>query len=418
MTLTLLLDLDDTLLGNRMETFIPAYIQALTARLSEHAEPIEISHSLLMATRLMIENNRPDLTLMEVFDSAFYPALGLEKEDLQPTIDIFYAEDFPKLRHLTQYRPAAVELVNQALERGFHVGIATNPLFPRTAIEQRLAWAGLPVEDYKLALIPSYDTFHFAKPNPVYYAEFLGQMGWPEEQVIMVGDDPEKDVMAARQAGLPVYWVVSGEDNRWNSSDEGPPNGSLEVFFDWFDSQASGMLKPVLNTPAAMVAVLRSTPAVLENLCANPPIDAWKLRPEPDEWCTTEILCHLRDVEVEVNLPRIEKMLQEVNPFIPGRDTDPWAVERDYIQQDGPSALDDFKAYRQKLLYVLDHLDAESWQRPARHAFFGPTNMSELVDILAGHDRLHIRQIQHTFTKVSELRTFKEDKHSDLPYHL
>lgn len=402
MTRTLLVDLDNTLLGNDMDTFIPAYIQALTARLSEYADPKEISHSLLKATRQMFDNNRPDCTLMEVFDSVFYPELGLEKDTLQTSIDSFYVEDFPKLRRLTQYRLSAEELIKEALDRGFQIGIATNPLFPRTAIVQRLAWAGISVEDLTIALIPSYEIFHFAKPNPSYYAEFLGNLSWPEDPVVMIGDDPEMDIMAARQAGLPIFWVVEDEDI-WTGKGESPPKGTLEEFFKWFDSNEEGTLKPVLNTPTAMLAVLRSTPAVVKNLCTDLSPDKWIKRPEEDEWSPTEILCHLRDVEVEVNLPRIEKMLQEVNPFISGRDTDPWAMERDYIHQNGLNALHDFMAYRQKLLSILDHLDVDAWQRPARHAFFGPTNMKELIDILAGHDRLHIRQLQQSINLISGL---------------
>jgi FMN phosphatase YigB (HAD superfamily) len=340
---------------------------------------------------------------MEVFDSSFYPALGLEKRNLQPTLDLFYAEDFPKLKNLTQYRPAAVELIIEAMRRGFQLGVATNPLFPRTAIEQRLAWAGLAVEDFPFVIIPSFDTFHFAKPNPAYFAEFLGQMGWPEDSVIMVGNDSEKDILAARQAGLSVFWAVADEDEQWLSPQEAPPKGKLEAFFNWLDSVPAEVLEPRLNTPTAIVAVLRATPAVLDDLCADQQVDSWTRRPEPDEWSPTEILCHLRDVEVEVNLPRIEKILQEVNPFITGKDTDHWAVERDYIRQDGPSALDDFTAYRQKLLFVIDNLSADAWQRPARHAFFGPTHLTEVVDILAKHDRLHIKQIQQTYKKLTEI---------------
>lgn len=399
MTLTLLLDLDDTLLGNSMETFIPAYIQALTARLSMYADPSELSRSLLAATRLMIENDKPDRTLMEVFDKAFYPSLGLEKKVLQVNIEVFYAQDFPKLKSLTQFRPEAVELVEESVRRGYEICIATNPLFPMTAIEQRLAWAGLPVEDYSFAVIPSYETFHFAKPNAAYYAELIGYLGWPEEPVIMVGNDQEMDISAAREAGLNAYWAIADEDS-WSRPDEEPPSGELGEFFTWLDSMSSSELEPMYSTPASLMAVLRSTPAILATVCSTSSLDTWTKRPRPNEWCPTEILCHLRDVEVEVNLPRIEKMLQEINPFIPGRDTDPWAVEREYIYQDGTNALRDFTAYRIKMLSILDGMNADDWQRPARHAIFGPTNMKELVDILAGHDRLHVKQIHDTFKEI------------------
>jgi hypothetical protein len=44
-------------------------------------------------------------------------------------------------------------------------------------------------------------------------------------------------------------------------------------------------------------------------------------------------------------------------------------------------------------LALLEGLKAEEWSLSARHAIFGPTQLHELVNITAGHDRLHIRQV-------------------------
>ena len=157
----------------------------------------------------MVENPSPDYTLEEKFDAAFYPPLGLVRHEVQGIIDAFYAEDFPKLQGITQFRPEAVRVVEELLERGDMTAVATNPLFPRTAILQRLNWAGLPVDEVPFALVPSYETFHFAKPNPAYFAEFLAQLGWPKIPIVMVGNDVESDIGAARQLGLPVFWITN-----------------------------------------------------------------------------------------------------------------------------------------------------------------------------------------------------------------
>ncbi len=85
-------------------------------------------------------------------------------------------------------------------------------------------------------------------------------------------------------------------------------------------------------------------------------------------------------------------MTQQSNPFLPGIDTDRWADERNYLQQDGRSALQDFTQARIKLVNLLEGLSADDWQRPARHAIFGPTTLQELVGFIVGHDRLHVRQ--------------------------
>ena len=61
---------------------------------------------------------------------------------MRPHFEFFYSELFPKLKDKTQFRPEAVELIQAALERGYQVGIATNPAFPLTAILQRLNGLG------------------------------------------------------------------------------------------------------------------------------------------------------------------------------------------------------------------------------------------------------------------------------------
>jgi hypothetical protein len=85
-------------------------------------------------------------------------------------------------------------------------------------------------------------------------------------------------------------------------------------------------------------------------------------------------------------------VLEQDNPFLSAKNTDPWAEERQYNRQDGPAALQAFLQTRAELMALLDGLSAEDWQRPARHAIFGPTDLRELTTFLAGHDRLHVRK--------------------------
>jgi FMN phosphatase YigB (HAD superfamily) len=399
--LTLLLDLDDTLLVNDVNVFLPAYLKALSAYLSDYADPTRLVNVLIDATGEMIKNNQPNLTLKEVFDAAFYPGLGITARDVNGAIQSFYSEVFPKLKNLTHPMDGAADLVEEAFRRGFRVAIATNPLFPRTAIDQRLDWAGLSPKKYAFSFVPSYETFHFAKPNPAYFGELLGSIGWPEAPVVMVGDDLANDIKPARDAGLPVYWL--GEASPSTAMDSRDfPGGLLSELLSWVDASPPEKLQPDFTRPNGMLAILRSTPAALQALTSQVETSRWSQRPSQDEWSHTEVLCHLRDVEVEVNLPRVSRVLEETNPFIPGKDTDPWAEEREYIRQDGMAALNDFIQARLKLLAMLDQISSQSWQRQARHAIFGPTTLAELINITAGHDRLHIHQIYKNMYPASE----------------
>ncbi len=402
LTLTLLIDLDDTLLGNSMDTFIPAYLNALGAKLSNHTPPEKTATTLMVATRQMFSNISPSLTLEQAFDPHFYPELGVEKEQIREDIDSFYAQDFPNLRNLTQPLPQAVEFIEAAFGRRYHIGIATNPLFPRTAILQRLTWAGLSPDKYPFDLIPAYEDFHFAKPNPAYFAEFLGRMGWPKGPVLMIGNDPDHDVRGAQEMGLSVFWISEGSE----TLPKGilPPNksGSIAAVLPWIDSLPREALEPDFTSTSAMTATLRGCAAALSSMANAFPIHLWNECPEPEEWCLTAVFCHLRDVEREVNLPRLGAITTEKNPFIVGIDTDAWADEREYKDQNGPAALEDFINARIKSLDLLDRLEEDDWQRPAQHAIFGPTDLKEIVGIIAGHDRLHTRQVYETINTIRE----------------
>ena len=46
----------------------------------------------------------------------------------------------------------------------------------------------------------------------------------------------------------------------------------------------------------------------------------WDWRPAEKEWNLVEVMCHLRDVELEVHQPRFRAILVNDNPFIAGVD--------------------------------------------------------------------------------------------------
>ena len=404
MNLTLLLDLDDTLLDSNMDTFIPAYFQALSGFLKEHVPPDLMISALMVGTRKMMASNDPSQTLQQVFDSEFFPRLGIERQELQPVIDRFYDEVFPTLEYLTKPRPEAVAFVEWALSQGIRLAVATNPLFPLAAIHHRMRWAGLAPEKVPFEVVSSYESFHFCKPNPAYFAEVLGRMGWPDTHILMVGDDTGLDLQGCEVLGLPVYWV--------NDAGEQVPDGimvagrgSIGVLRTWLEGTDLSMLEPAFSNPKALIALMLAAPAAISGLLPSlskpgqtPGTDV-KRRPESKEWSLTEILCHLRDSETDLNQPNLQKILDEKDPFLPAHPTDDWAGERAYNQQDATLALQAFTDARKQTVELLQGLNAE-WQYKARDTIFGPTNLQEMVGFMVEHDRLHIRQIKATIEQL------------------
>lgn len=392
MKITLLLDLDDTLLDTNIQEFAPAYFSSLSNALAGHVSPEIMLPALMGGTKAMMLNTDPALTLRQVFDAYFFPRLGVERQALEAQIEHYYEAIFPSIQSVTRQRPEAIAFVEWAFASGHRVAVATNPYFPIKAIHHRLRWAGLPPERYPFALISAYETFHFTKESGAYFYEFLGQLGWPNDPLVMVGNDLNMDLLPALNVGLPVFWVRDGRDESYPEI----PQGTFADLRAWLETADADKLCPSFQTPQACLAALRATPASIAALTAALPPEAWQCRPEPGEWCLTEILCHLRDVDRDVHLVRLRKVLAEENPFLPSEMTDGWVETRGYARQEGRLALEEFVAARKELLALLEGLDAAAWQRSARHAIFGPTSLLELARLAAEHDRLHIQQVFKT----------------------
>jgi HAD superfamily hydrolase (TIGR01549 family) len=204
---TLLLDLDDTLLCNNMEDFIPAYFRALTDAFVSWISPDRLLELLMLGIEAMDRGDGQGPSNEEAFSSVFYPAVGLSESVLKPVFERFYAEEFPRLRSITRPVTEARPVVELAFSRGWRVVIATHPVFPRSAVEQRLDWAGVPVSDFAYDLVTSIENMHATKASSAYYFEVLAKLGCRPRECLMVGDDWERDMLPAADAGIPVFSI-------------------------------------------------------------------------------------------------------------------------------------------------------------------------------------------------------------------
>ena len=398
MSLTLLLDLDDTLIDTHLDTFVPAYFQSLGQHLSGRVAPDVMLRALINGTNLMNESVDPTRTLVEVFDSRFYPNLGIPKEKLVDVIEDFYDNIFPNLELHTRKRVDAVSFVEWALSRGYRVAIATDPLFPRKATYHRLRWAGLDPQAIELISTPEH--FHFTKTHPAYYAEVLGRLGWPEGPVLMVGNDVVRDLEPAHRLGVATYFI---DGDAVSSPGFEAGRGRLSDLQPWLESIDLSMLEPSFSSRDAILGIMTATPAVLRGMTSTLSDVEWRHEPRRDDWAINEIICHLRDTDKEIHRLQLRLMMEREGAFIPRPETGIWANEREYLNVHGPDAVMEFSAVRLELLQILKEQEEEMWSRKARHAIFGPTSFLEVVGFMADHDRLHIQQAWKTLQSLSRL---------------
>lgn len=399
---TLLFDLDDTLLGNDINKFIHPYLQLFAAHVANVVEPQQFIGNLLAGTQAMLANNDPRRTLEQSFNEVFYPNLNLVRESFAPHIDSFYTQKYPALQSQTHRIARAYDVIQWAFAEGYKVVIATNALFPSSAILQRLDWAGVSAAAFPYALVTSLEFMHFAKPHPEYFAEILARVDSRPEETLMIGNDWSQDIAPAASLGLHTFWINTSSATSSDNYVQPVGAGSLADFLKWASTPDNlESLTPLPATPTGVRAQQAAALSTLLGLTSGRSTAEWSWQPRDSEWSLTEIACHLRDTEIEIHLPRLQIILNESNPFISAIEADPWAVERNYQAQSGTQAMAAFSEARLIKLAMLDKLALDDWQRPARHAIFGPTTLQELVMFTVEHDRLHLRQVRENLAGVA-----------------
>lgn len=216
MITTLLFDLDGTLLPMDTSNFLEQYTREAAAHFAHIIPPDKFVKQLWESSLAMIANTDPQKTNMEAFIEYFGRHIGHPIEKLMPHFDHFYRQKFPKLKKFTIPSPVARQVIETALERGIEVVLATNPVFPLMAIEERMRWAGIHEAPFKL--VTSYENMHFCKPQVSYYAEILEKIYKDPAECMMVGNDVDEDLIAAK-LGMKTYLVT---DYMLNNSGKKP----------------------------------------------------------------------------------------------------------------------------------------------------------------------------------------------------
>ena len=153
---------------------------------------------------------------------------------------------------------------------------------------------------------------------------------------------------------------------------------------------------------AALLASARGElarmPDVLASLVGGLDAAGWRARPAPAEWAPVEIVCHLRDEETEDFGARVRAIAAGSETFVP-IDPERWAVERRYVHDDGPAALDAFRERRASSLAFLATVAPERLTGAVTLGRSGPLSGLDLLAAWVAHDRLHLAQLAATLAR-------------------
>ncbi|WP_202081514.1 HAD family hydrolase [Caldalkalibacillus salinus] len=229
MTKAILFDLDGTLLPMDTEQFVENYVKRLAKHVAQKMDPKAFVDALWKATQAMIENKERHLTNEQVFEQTFLALSEKERADMWPLFDEFYETVFPTLADWTKPTPIARKVVQEALDQGYKVAVATNPVFPHAAIAHRLTWADL--DDLPFEVVTVYENSTFTKPHAEYYQAICDKLNLQPEACIMVGNDMQEDMVASR-LGMKTFLVEEYAIDRGTGDNRVDKRGTLSELYE------------------------------------------------------------------------------------------------------------------------------------------------------------------------------------------
>ena len=140
------------------------------------------------------------------------------------------------------------------------------------------------------------------------------------------------------------------------------------------------------------VEVLRETPGAAARAVATLTPEKLRTREAPGKWSIAMVLRHLADTDVVWGW-RMRLILAQDRPPITGFDQDLWADRLDYANADPNAALETFAVLRRDNLRLIERATPGDLERVGVHAERGDESAGYLVRLYAGHDLLHLNQI-------------------------
>lgn len=230
-----LFDVDGTLLPMDMQEFTKLYFGSMTKKMSPivKVEPQTLINAIWKGTAAMTKNDGSMLNC-EAFWRVASADCGVDLKSFEEQFDEYYRNEFIAAKQGTSVSPAAKKSVEYIKRNGGKLIAATNPIFPEVATRNRITWAGLDPDDFEYITV--YENSTYCKPNTLYYREICDKCGIIPEESIMVGNDVDEDLCAAK-LGFDTYLVKDCIINRENKDFSAHKNGSFDDFYEFLTKE-------------------------------------------------------------------------------------------------------------------------------------------------------------------------------------
>lgn len=146
--------------------------------------------------------------------------------------------------------------------------------------------------------------------------------------------------------------------------------------------------------------VLEQTVSALTRSCTGLSTEQMTRPEAPGKWSVRHVLQHLADSELVWGW-RLRMVLAQDRPPLTGYDQDLWAERLGYADASVGQALEEFKVLRRGNLRLLSRASPDDLKRVGVHAERGEESVAHMIRLYAGHDLLHIAQVERIRNAVT-----------------
>ena len=141
------------------------------------------------------------------------------------------------------------------------------------------------------------------------------------------------------------------------------------------------------------VDVLSGTPEALQRFLEAVPAQVVAKAEAPGKWSIRDVVQHLGDSEL-VGGFRLRMVLAHDRPKLSGYDQDLWANRLQYGAVEVRDAFDQFSTLRRANVRIWGRLTPAELLRVGIHGERGEESLDMMRRLYAGHDILHLRQLE------------------------
>lgn len=232
-------DMDGTLLPIEVRDFLLPYYELLEiAALRKGYDAQRLRESVNAGIFSMYDHPTTETNataFWRVFFANYYGDKGPSVEEQQAIyafMDEFYRNDFDRAGKGVVPNPSAAQALATLHEKGYPLYLTTMPMFPYSAIEWRMKWAGCDISLFDR--VTTFENSTSVKPHLEYYRENIALADVEPGRILMVGNNTSDD-LACLQCGMDAYLVTDYLINQNEFDITTVRHGSLSDFAEWVE---------------------------------------------------------------------------------------------------------------------------------------------------------------------------------------